>query len=406
MLLRDHENNTRQPVASATPAASASLTGLSCKLASRIADFVSDCKPFLGQPDRAGTLAHNMAVRGRTCPRGRAKPSPGGGAAKRRGAARPRGQAAGFHSSSRREDVVHEQGGERLARRTPVEALERPVVEEVVYSAHLLVEDGVEVASLGENLADDPVAASVGWESRSVFATEPLANQNAPQRGVSCPDVGSGATRGHKSAGRGSLWLPAGALHGGRQASLPPPRKAPSRMLRIPRPATRKRAFGPTQKATKRPFGPRFSPFPIPRSPFPFCAVAVQTRRFVSPRSGAFVSFGSGGDAWHRRRGRGRGPCLHGDAPSPRRWPPAAARRDKGFRGSREAQKASEASCKSCRTLYTENGEGIYVRDCGFPRSLLRASGVLTSFGRTRNRKVSCASRADVLRSIAIPLIA
>ena len=152
-----------------------------------------------------------------------------------------------------------------------------------------------EVSQVGSPLQNGAVAASVGWESRPVFATEPLANQNAPPRGVSCPDVGSGATRGHKSAGRGSLWLPAGALHGGRQASLPPPRKAPSRMLRIRRPATRKRAFGPTQKATKRPFGPRFSPFPIPLlcsrgADAPFCVPAKRGFRVLWKRRRCMAS--------------------------------------------------------------------------------------------------------------------
>ena len=132
-----------------------------------------------------------------------------------------------------------------------------------------------EVSQVSSPLQNGAVAASVGWESRSVFATEPLANQNASPRGVSCPDVGSGATRGHKSAGRGSLWLPAGALHGGRQASLPPPRKGLARMLRIPSPATRKRACGPTQKTRSCPLD---CVFPVPHSSFP-APHFVQARR-------------------------------------------------------------------------------------------------------------------------------
>ena len=50
---------------------------------------------------------------------------------------------------------------ERLAGRAPVPALERTVVEHAVDPPHLLVEDGVERAALGQDLAHDAVAVLV-----------------------------------------------------------------------------------------------------------------------------------------------------------------------------------------------------------------------------------------------------
>ena len=50
---------------------------------------------------------------------------------------------------------------ERLAGRAPVQALERAVVEHAVDPPHLLVEDGVERAALGQDLAHDAVAVLV-----------------------------------------------------------------------------------------------------------------------------------------------------------------------------------------------------------------------------------------------------
>ena len=57
--------------------------------------------------------------------------------------------------------MAQDEGHERLAGRPPVEASERSVVEEVVYAAHLLLKDPVEVASLGQDFADNPVAVLV-----------------------------------------------------------------------------------------------------------------------------------------------------------------------------------------------------------------------------------------------------
>ena len=50
---------------------------------------------------------------------------------------------------------------ERLAGRAPVQALERTVVEHAVDPPHLLVEDGVERAAPGQDLAHDAVAVLV-----------------------------------------------------------------------------------------------------------------------------------------------------------------------------------------------------------------------------------------------------
>ena len=51
--------------------------------------------------------------------------------------------------------------GERLAVRAPVQALERTVIEHAVDPPHLLVEDGVERAAIGQDLAHDAVAVLV-----------------------------------------------------------------------------------------------------------------------------------------------------------------------------------------------------------------------------------------------------
>ena len=82
--------------------------------------------------------------------------------------------------------------------------------------------------------------------------------------------------------------------------------------------------------------------FPVPcsLSPLPFREGA--TRRFRVPAKRGFRVLWLGGDATHRRRGRWRGPCLHGDATPPRRRPPTAARRDKGFRGRAQAPNPAE----------------------------------------------------------------
>src|SRR5574344_1658317 len=88
---------------------------------------------------------------------GRSRPRRG--AAKRRGGTRPHGQAISKSSADLcREKMAVQERHEGLARRPPVEALHRPVVEHVVDPAHLLVQDGVERTSLRQHPAHDPVA--------------------------------------------------------------------------------------------------------------------------------------------------------------------------------------------------------------------------------------------------------
>lgn len=93
---------------------------------------------------------------------GRSRPRRG--AAKRRGEARPQGQAMSKSGWRLCRDFCHvpaEQRRERLSRRAPVEALERTVVEHVVDPTHLLLGDVAERPALGQDLPDDTVAVLV-----------------------------------------------------------------------------------------------------------------------------------------------------------------------------------------------------------------------------------------------------
>lgn len=81
----------------------------------------------------------------------------------RRRPTRPPGQAISKSdaTSGRGKQIAVQKRRVRLAGRTPVHALERAVVEHAVDPPHLLVEDGVERAALGQDLAHDAVAVLV-----------------------------------------------------------------------------------------------------------------------------------------------------------------------------------------------------------------------------------------------------